>query len=131
MERWFSFDDGHLKVLASFAWLDDSIIPWRLYIWSRTLASSRSTSHYLRYVRSEDRIRREIIIYNLYLLKELMREYDISVIEALILLELHELTHFSLSGEEERKWRTKSDPERHARKWNGFLLRIIKASLGT
>ena len=131
MERWFSFDDGHLKVLASFAWLDDSIVPWRLYVWSRTLAFNKSTSHYLRYVRSEDRIRREIIIYNLYLLKELMREYDISVIEALILLELHELTHFSLSDEEERKWKTKNDPEYHARKWNGFLLRIIKASLGT
>ncbi|RLE79462.1 MAG: hypothetical protein DRJ52_08345 [Thermoprotei archaeon] len=120
----YVFDNGALVVRAVFAWLDNSVDPWRLYIWNKGCISA---AKYLEYEGRDGKIR-HVIVHNYALLKDFMQHYNISVEEARILNELHELTHRATDNLDRTEWRLRDMTETfsHQRLWNPFLLRIIK-----
>ena len=127
MSRKFVFDGGRLEIVnASFAWLDDSVTPWRIYTW---YPDARTASTYIEYVPKGGGGRREVIVHNLYGFRGLMKYWNIDVVEAILLSELHELTHWAMT-EYERHTLKLIDQQgiiRHSEYWNPLLLEIIRS----
>ena len=123
----FRFDGGVLIVRAKFAWLFDDTIPWRMYTW---YLNPKEPARYIEY-EIEDLVtgvkeRRQIIIHNIFAWKNQMEVQNVDVVEAIILNELHELTHWAIVGsEEDRYWQSVGDEE-HSRLWDSFLLKLIR-----
>jgi len=127
MSRKIVFDGGRLEIVnASFAWLDDSATPWRIYAWCPDV---KATSTYIEYVPKGGGGRREVIVHNLYNLGMLMKYWNIDVVEAILLSELHELTHWAMTEYERHtlKLIEQQGIIRHSEYWNPLLLEIIRS----
>jgi len=124
-DKIFSFDDGHLKVKAKFAWLDDNTTPWRLWTW---FPSELYPAQYIRYVRNDGK-EREVIVHNFYAYRRLMEYWNIDIIEAITLNELHELTHWAIAGTREDEYWKMRDADyttHHVHYWNPILIEVIR-----
>ena len=115
----FRFDGGHLVVRADFAFYDCDVVPCRLYVGVRDTVS---VGHYVEYEK-EDGSRNRVVIHNIYKLKELADYYGLSLPEAIVVNELHELTHYAQT-EEERK----ETDVTHSFRWNRVLAEVVKYS---
>jgi len=127
--RRFVFDNGHLEVTAVFAWHDTNVVPWRLYTW---YPDPREPSSYVEYEPIEGGEKRCIIAHNFYAYREEMRYWGMSIIEAIIVNELHELTHWAMERDERLRWRLRDGLRgiHHSEYWNPLLLRIVRETRG-
>jgi len=112
----FKARDEEEEVKTSFIHLDDSTTPWRLYVCDR-----ESKPGFYATIPCDGNGEVELIVLNFPQILRKAELLDLSFADALVLTELHELTHWALSEEEDQKWREKS----HALYWYIFLKRNV------